>query len=154
MHSRARTRTHGRGEKTLLKTLFSSGWTLIRSELSSPNINSSVRAERSFAIRYLNVVIKPLCGNLDICLNYYFRSQNSVCVFLVADYDWKWKTLFWITLFGSALVQFSVCTYYGLMTAKFTNIETFGFHYHSLSRGAKIFTNGAWERGSWARRRR
>ena len=61
------TRTHSCGEETLL----SSGWTLIGSELLSPN--SSVRAERSFAIRYLNVAIKPLCGNLDICLNYYFR---------------------------------------------------------------------------------
>jgi len=60
-------RTHGRGEEML----SSSGWTLIGSELSSPNFNSSVRAERPFAIRYLNVVIKPLCGNLDICLNYY-----------------------------------------------------------------------------------
>ena len=46
-----RSRTLGRGEEPLL----SSGWTLIGSELSSPNFNS-VRAERSFAIRYLNVV--------------------------------------------------------------------------------------------------
>jgi len=60
------TRTHGRGEEPLLR----SGWTLIISELSSPDLNSLVRAERSFAIRYLNVVIKPLCGNLDICINY------------------------------------------------------------------------------------
>jgi len=60
----ARTRALGRSEVPLL----SSGWTLIRSELSSPNFNSSVKAERSFAIRYLNVVIKLLCGNLDICL--------------------------------------------------------------------------------------
>ena len=59
-----RTRTLGRGEEPLL----SSGWTLIGSELSSPNFNSSVRADRSFAIPYLNVVIKPLCGNVDICL--------------------------------------------------------------------------------------
>jgi len=59
-------RTHDHGEETQL----SSGWTLIGSELSSPNFNSSVRAERSFAIHYLNVVLKPLCGNLDICLNY------------------------------------------------------------------------------------
>jgi len=64
-------RTHGRGEEPLL----SSGWTLIGSELSSPNFDLSVRAERSFAIRYLNIVIKPFCGNLDICLNYYFQSQ-------------------------------------------------------------------------------
>jgi len=34
----------------------------------SPNFNSSVRAERSFAFRYLNVVIKPLCGSLEIFL--------------------------------------------------------------------------------------
>jgi len=27
-------------------------------------------AEQSFTIRYPNVVIKALCGNLDICLNY------------------------------------------------------------------------------------
>jgi len=57
---------HSRGEETQL----SSGWTLIGSELSSPNFNSSVRAEHSFVIRYLDIVIKPLCGNLDICLNY------------------------------------------------------------------------------------
>ena len=73
------TRTLGRGEESLL----SSGWTLIGSELSSPNFNS-VRAERSFAFCYLNAVIKPICGNLDICLNYqanaYFRSRNSVRV--------------------------------------------------------------------------
>jgi len=37
-----------------------------------------VRAEWSFAIHYLNVVIKPICSNLEICLNYYFRSRNSV----------------------------------------------------------------------------
>jgi len=35
--------THGRGEETLL----SSGWTVIGSELSAPNFNSSVRAEQS-----------------------------------------------------------------------------------------------------------
>jgi len=61
---RFRSRTLGRGEVPLL----SSGWTLIGSELSSLNFNSSVRAVRSFTVRYLNVVIKPLCGNLDICL--------------------------------------------------------------------------------------
>ena len=60
------TQTHSRGEKTQL----SSGWALIGSKLSSPNLNSSARAERLFAIRYPNVVIKPFCGNLDICLNY------------------------------------------------------------------------------------
>ena len=60
-----RSQTLDRGEETL-----SSGWIVMGSELSSPNFNSSVGTERSFAIRYLNVVIKPLCGNLDICLNY------------------------------------------------------------------------------------
>jgi len=69
-----------------------------RSELSSLNFNSSVRAEQSIAIRYPNVVIKSLCGNLDIYLNYYaysyFRSRNYVRVLLVADRDWKWKMLF------------------------------------------------------------
>ena len=48
----ARTQTLGRGEEPLL----SSEWTLIESELSSPNFNSSVRVEQPFAIRYLNVV--------------------------------------------------------------------------------------------------
>jgi len=71
------------------------------------NFNSSVRAERSFTIRYLNVVTKPLCGNLDVCLNYYFRSWNSVRVLSVADRDRKRKMLFWIALFGRALAQFS-----------------------------------------------
>jgi len=89
------------------QTLLSSRWTLIESELCSPNFNSSIRAERSFAIRYLIVVTKPLCGNLDICLNCYFRSRNSVRVLSVADRDWKWKMLFWIALFGPALAQFS-----------------------------------------------
>jgi len=72
----ASTRILGRGGETLLN----SEWTLIGSELSSPNFDS-VRAERSFAT-HLNIVIKPLCDNLDICLNYqaYFRSRNSVRV--------------------------------------------------------------------------
>jgi len=81
----ASVRTLGHGEETLL----SSGWTLVGSELSSPNFNSSVRVERSSAIRYLNVVIKPIYSNLDICPNYYFRSRNSVRVLSVADRDRK-----------------------------------------------------------------
>jgi len=64
--SAASTQTHERSEEKQ----WSSGWTLIGSELSSPNFNSSVRAEQSFVTRYPNVVIKPLCSNLDICLNY------------------------------------------------------------------------------------
>ena len=86
----ARMRPHDRGEETLL----SSGWTLIGSELPSLIFNLTVRAERSSAIRYLNVVIKPLCSNLDISLDY-FRPRNSVCV------------LFCIALFGRALAKFS-----------------------------------------------
>jgi len=58
-----------------------------RIRVVSPDFDSSVKAERSFVIRYLNVVIKPLCANLDICLNYYFRSRNSVFVLSVADRD-------------------------------------------------------------------
>ena len=54
----------GRSEEMLLR----SGWTFSGSELPSPKFNSSVRAGRSFAIRHLNRVIKPHCGNLDICL--------------------------------------------------------------------------------------
>jgi len=76
----ASARTHCPGEEMLL----SSGWALIGSELSSPTVNSSVTTERSFAIRYLNVVIKPLCGNLESCLNYCFRSRDSVCLLSVA----------------------------------------------------------------------
>jgi len=59
------TRTHGRGEEAQL----SSGWISIESGLPSLNFNSSIRAERAFAIRYPDVVIKSLYGNLDICLN-------------------------------------------------------------------------------------
>ena len=69
----ASTQTRGRGEETQL----SSGRTLIGSELSSPNFNSSVGAERSFAIRYPNVIIKPLRGNLDIRLNHYFLKGDE-----------------------------------------------------------------------------
>ena len=80
----ASTQAHGGDELQL-----SSGWILIRSELSSLNFNSSVRAKQSFAIGYSNVVIKSLCGNPDICLNYYgnayFRLWNSVRVLTVAD---------------------------------------------------------------------
>jgi len=84
-----RSRTHGRGEEVQL----SSGWISIGSELYSLNANSSVRAEQSSAIRYTNIVIKNLCGNLDICLNYYgnafFRSRNTVRLLSVPDHDRK-----------------------------------------------------------------
>jgi len=62
----ASTPTHGRGEEEQ----WSLEWNVIGSELSSLNFNSSVRAGQLFAIRYSNVVIKSLCGNLAICLNY------------------------------------------------------------------------------------
>ena len=58
----ARTRTLSRGEEPLL----SSGRTLIGSELSSPNFTHL--SKWTIAVRYLNVVIKPLCDNLDIFL--------------------------------------------------------------------------------------
>ena len=39
-------------------------------------------------IRYPSIIIKSLCGNLDICLNYhanaYFQSRNSVRLISVA----------------------------------------------------------------------
>jgi len=54
-------------------------------ELSSLNFNSSS------AIHYPTIVIKSLCGNLDICLNdhanAYFQSRNAVRVISVADRD-------------------------------------------------------------------
>ena len=77
------TRTLGRGEETQL----SLGGTLTGSELFSPNLNLPVRTERLFEIHYLsdikdvtdylNVVIIPLCGNLDIRRILYgcFQSQ-------------------------------------------------------------------------------
>ena len=90
--SRGRDRPLHRGEEPLL----SSGWTLITSELSSPNFNSSVRAERSFAIRYLNVVIKSLGGNPDTVgrgILFPCFSRGERC--------------FLIALFGSGIVRYS-----------------------------------------------
>jgi len=84
---------HGHGKEAQL----SSGWISIGSELSSLNFNSSVKAKQSSAIRYSNVVIKSLCGNLDICLNYYtnayFRLRNSARVLSVAHREWTWTML-------------------------------------------------------------
>ena len=61
---------------------------MIASELSSLNFNSSVTAEPLFVICYLNIVIKSLCGNRSIFLNYhanvYFQSRNSVRVISIA----------------------------------------------------------------------
>jgi len=80
-------RTHGHDEKAQLN----SGWISIGSELYTLNFNSSVRAEQSLAICYPNIVSKCLCGNLNICLNYYanahFWSRNSVRVLSAADRD-------------------------------------------------------------------
>jgi len=69
------TRTHGRGEEAQL----SRGWISIGSELSSLNLNSSVTAEQLFVIHHPRAVIKSLCCNLDICLNYFrcFWSQTA-----------------------------------------------------------------------------
>jgi len=98
---------------TVGSTLSSEG-ILITLELSTLTFNSLVRAKQLFAIRYPNVVIKSLCGNLDICLNYHasfhFRSQNSVRMILIAARDRKWKILFQIVLFGRAIqgVELSV----------------------------------------------
>ena len=94
MHSRAHdrifekisARTHGCHEEAQLST----GWILIGLELSSPNFNSSVRAERLFMIRYCNIAIKPLCGNLDISVD--IQSWNPVRVLslaMAADRDCK-----------------------------------------------------------------
>jgi len=66
---------------------------LIASELSSLSFNSSERAEQSFVIRYPNIVIKSLGGNLGISPNY-FQLWNSLRVISVADRDRKWKKLF------------------------------------------------------------
>ena len=86
--------THGCGEEAQL----SSGWISLRSELPSHNFDSSVWAKQLFAIRYPNIVITSLYGNLDICLNYYtnpyFRLRNSVHVLSVKDRDRKWKMFF------------------------------------------------------------
>jgi len=102
---RSRTRKH-------TVTVRKRCWVLDRlwSDQSCPfpcNLNSSVKAKRSYAIRYLSEVIKPLCGNLEICLNYYFRLRDSIRMLPVVDRDRKWKMLFWIALFGRALEQFS-----------------------------------------------
>jgi len=87
---------------------LSSGGILITSELSSLNFHSSVWAEQSFAMRYPNIVIKSLCGNLGICVNNYanayFQSRNSARVLSVADHDRK---SFYIALSGRAVGQFS-----------------------------------------------
>jgi len=90
-----RSRTHRRGEEPQL----CSGWISIRLELPSLNFSSSARAEQSFAIRLPNAVIKSLCGNLDICLNFYLRSRISV-----TDCDRKWKMLFKLR-FSAALLN-------------------------------------------------
>jgi len=80
--------TNGRSQKTFKK--------LFISELSSLNFDSSVRAERSFAICYSIIVIKSLCDNLDVCLNYhantYFQSRNFVRV--ISNRDRKREMLF------------------------------------------------------------
>ena len=64
-------RIHGGGQEARL----SSGWISIGTELSSLNFNLLVRAKQSLAICYPNIVIKSLCSNLGICLNYYTNAH-------------------------------------------------------------------------------
>ena len=45
--------------------------TLITSELSFLHFNPLVTAEWGFAIHYPSLVIKPICSNLELCLNYH-----------------------------------------------------------------------------------
>jgi len=87
-----------------------------RMDQSYPLPTLTRRLELNDTMRYLNIVIKPLCGDLDICLNYYFRSRNSVRVSSVADRDRKWNMLF-----GS---RFSVTLLHNL--ADFTTVFHFG----------------------------
>ena len=113
---------------------MSSGWTLIGSDLSSSNFNSSVRAKRSFAMHYLNVVIKPFRGNLEICLTTRLTpafGRGILFTCFSRRPRLKVKDAFWITLFGRVLAQFSrfrnrnpfrsrkalayECTYYPVM---------------------------------------
>ena len=84
----------------------------IVSKLSSLNFNSSVEAERSFASRYPNVVIKPLCSDLDICPNYHaivcFQSRNSFRLISVANSDRRSNmpnALGYVTFFENAYCE-------------------------------------------------
>jgi len=83
------------------KAQLSSGWISIRSELSSLNFNASVRAEQSFAIRYPNVVIKSLRGNLEILLNYYANAYTFDCGILFVCFRGRAATESERCLFGS-----------------------------------------------------
>ena len=84
-----------------------SGWISIGSELSSLNLHTLVRAKQLFAIHNSKVVIKPLCGNLDICLNYYanayFRSQKFVRVQTATEMKRFFKSCFSVALLNSTL---------------------------------------------------
>jgi len=133
----ASTRTLGGGEETQL----SSGWTLNGSELSSLNFNSSVRAEQLFAIQYLNIVIKPLCNNLDICLNYlanaYFRSRNFVRV-LRSQIATESGRCFFGSRFSVALLHnltdFATEIHFGQEKPEHANAPiTFTFEFYSMS---------------------
>ena len=81
-----------------------------RIRVASPNFNLSVRAGRSFAIRDLNRVIKPLCGKLDICLATRLRPTIG-CIVLFACFRShivveSERCCFWIVLFSHVLAQF------------------------------------------------
>jgi len=63
---------------------------VIRQKVIHVFVTGSVRTSNSvrnahLQPRYLNIVIKLLCSNLDIFLSYYFRSRNSIRVLSVAD---------------------------------------------------------------------
>jgi len=79
--------------KNFVREHANTGGILIASELFSLDLNSLVRAEQSFMIRYPNVVMKSFCGNLDICLNLYpsayLQLRSYVRVLSVADRDRK-----------------------------------------------------------------
>jgi len=90
------TRTHDRGEEAQL----SSEWISIGSELSSLNFDS-------FAILYPNVVIKSLCGNLDICPNYFLYAYTFTAKSCSCSFDLGLPPNVNVALSGGALEQFS-----------------------------------------------
>jgi len=66
------------------------------SDQSCPLPTLTYRLEPNDRPRYLNVVIKPLCGKIDICLNYHFRLWSSVRVLSITDHDRK--MLVWLCI--------------------------------------------------------
>ena len=66
------------------------------------------KGERSFTMRYSNIIIESLCGNLDVCRNYhtnaYSQSRKSVCMISVTDLNRKiiFKSRFSVALSKSS----------------------------------------------------